>query len=116
MNILGLGTDLIEVERIRAFAGKPGALERIFSEEEIAYCLARKNRYQHLAVRFAAKEAVYKALPFDGVAFKNISVFNLENGRPAVRVNDKRFDGLSVWISLSHTEHYAAATAVVCHD
>jgi len=116
MEILGLGTDIVEVKRIEAFAQKPGALERIFSEEEISYCLARKNRYQHLAVRFAAKEAVYKALPFDGVAFKSISVFNLESGRPLVRVNDKRFDGLSVFISLSHTEKYAAATAVVCHD
>lgn len=116
MQIVGLGTDLIEVERIKAFAEKPGALERIFSQEEISYCLARKNRYQHLAVRFAAKEAVYKALPFDGVAFKNISVSNLESGCPAVHVNDRRFDGLSVLISLSHTEHYATATAVVYGD
>ena len=116
MEIVGLGTDLIEVKRIKAFAEKPGALERIFSEEEIAYCLARKNRYQHLAVRFAAKEAVYKALPFDGVAFKSISVTNLESGRPAVHVNDRRFDGLNILISLSHTEHYATATAVVYRD
>ncbi len=116
MEIVGLGTDLIEVERIKAFAEKPGALERIFSEEEIAYCLARKNRYQHLAVRFAAKEAVYKALPFDGVAFKSIYVTNLESGRPAVHVNDRRFDGLDILISLSHTEHYATATAVVYRD
>lgn len=116
MQIVGLGTDLIEVERIKAFAEKPGALERIFSQEEIAYCLARKNRYQHLAVRFAAKEAVYKALPFDGIAFKNISVSNLESGRPEAHVNDRRFDGLSILISLSHTEHYATATAVVYCD
>ncbi|MGN1057989.1 MAG: holo-ACP synthase [Candidatus Avelusimicrobium sp.] len=116
MEIIGLGTDLIEVERIKAFAEKQGALERIFSEEEIAYCLARKNRYQHLAVRFAAKEAVYKALPFDGVSFKSISVTNLESGRPKVHVNDRRFDGLCVLISLSHTEHYAMASAVVYRD
>lgn len=104
------------MERVKAFAQKPGALARIFSEEEIAYCLARKNRYQHLAVRFAAKEAVYKALPFDGVAFKSISVFNLESGRPAVHVNDRRFDGLKILVSLSHTEHYATATAAVYRD
>lgn len=116
MELVGLGTDLIEVERIKAFAEKPSALARIFSEEEIAYCLARKNRYQHLAVRFAAKEAVYKALPFNGVSFKSISVTNLESGRPEVRVNDRRFDGLSILISLSHTEHYATASAVVYRD
>lgn len=116
MELVGLGTDLIEVERIKAFAEKTAALSRIFSEEEIAYCLARKNRYQHLAVRFAAKEAVYKALPFGGVALKSISVTNLESGRPKVHVNDRRFDGLCVLISLSHTEHYATASAVVYRD
>ncbi|MGN0023999.1 MAG: holo-ACP synthase [Candidatus Avelusimicrobium sp.] len=116
MEIIGLGTDLIEVERIKAFAEKPAALARIFSEEEIAYCLARKNRYQHLAVRFAAKEAVYKALPFGGVTLKSISVVNLESGRPKVYVNDRRFDGLCVLISLSHTEYYAMASAVVYRD
>ena len=113
MEIVGIGTDIVEVERIKAFAQKPNALERIFSEEEIAYCQARKNCYEHLAVRFAAKEAVYKALPFDGIAFKDIQVINLGNGRPQVHVNDKRMDGLTVLISLSHTEAYACATVVV---
>ncbi|MBE6421163.1 MAG: holo-[acyl-carrier-protein] synthase [Elusimicrobium sp.] len=113
MEIVGIGTDLVEVARIKAFAEKQNALERIFSEEEIAYCRARKNCYQHLAVRFAAKEAVYKALPFDGFAFKDIQVANLENGRPQVRVNDKRMDGLAVQISLSHTDEYACAMVVV---
>lgn len=113
MKIIGLGTDIVEVNRIAAFAQKPGALERIFSEEEIAYCRARKNEYQHLAVRFAAKEAVYKALPFDEIAFKKIQVINLESGRPEVRVSDERCRGLSILISLSHTEQYATAVAVV---
>ena len=113
MDIIGLGTDLVEVKRIEAFAQKPGALERVFSPEEIAYCLARKNKYQHLAVRFAAKEAVYKALPFAGVAFKNIQVTNLESGRPQVRVQDARCEGLVILITLSHTDRYAVATVVV---
>ena len=55
MQILGLGTDIVQIKRIEAFSQKPGALERVFSAEEIAYSLARKNKYQHLAVRFAAK-------------------------------------------------------------
>ncbi len=113
MNITGLGTDLIEVKRIEEFAQKPGALERVFSLEEIEYSLARKNKYQHLAVRFAAKEAVYKALPFDGIAFTDIQVVNLENGRPQVRVADPRAQGLTILITLSHTKSYATATAVV---
>ncbi len=113
MEIVGLGTDIVEVERIAEFAQKKGALERVFSTEEIAYCLARKNPYQHLAVRFAAKEAVYKALPFGGVAFKNIQITNLENGRPEISVADERCRGLSILITLSHTEKYATAVAVV---
>lgn len=113
MRVIGLGTDIVEVKRIERFAQKPGALERIFTPQEIAYCCARKNTYQHLAVRFAAKEAAYKALPFDGVAFKNIQVTNLENGRPEVLVADERCRGLSILLTLSHTEAYATATAVV---
>ena len=113
MKIIGLGTDIVEVKRIQAFAQKPGALERIFSAQEIAYCRARKNEHQHLAVRFAAKEAVYKALPFAGIAFKKIQVTNLESRRPEVRVDDERCQGLCILISLSHTESYATAVAVV---
>ena len=113
MELIGLGTDLIEVSRMESFSKHPGALERIFSQEEIDYCLSRKNKYEHLAVRFAAKEAVFKALPFDGVAFKKISVVNLPSGRPQVVVDDPRMQGLCVLISLSHTRRYATAQAVV---
>lgn len=113
METIGLGTDIVEVKRIAQFAQKPGALERIFSAEEIAYCQARKNQFEHLAVRFAAKEAVYKALPFAGVAFKHIRVSNLESGRPQVYVDDERMKGLTVLVSLSHTREYATAVAVV---
>ena len=103
MAVVGIGTDLVEVTRIKAFAQKKGALERIFSPQEIAYCQARTNCYEHLAVRFAAKEAVYKALPFDEVAFRNIQVTNLENGRPQVVLEDARAKDLKIFISLSHT-------------
>ncbi len=113
MAVIGIGTDLVEVARVEAFAKRPGALERIFSPEEIDYCLSRKNKYEHLAVRFAAKEAVFKALPFDGVAFKNIRVLNLESGRPQVHVKDARAEGLTILISLSHTRRYATAQVVI---
>ena len=113
MAIVGLGTDIVEVQRIADFAKKPGALERIFSAEEIAYCRARKNCFEHLAVRFAAKEAVYKALPFGEVAFKKITVHNGPDGEPRIHIDDERCAGLRVFISLSHTKNYAVATAVV---
>lgn len=113
MPVIGVGTDLVEVARIEAFAQKPGALARIFSPEEIDYCLSRKNKYEHLAVRFAAKEAVFKALPFDGVAFRNITVVNLENGRPQILIKDSRAKGFTIFISLSHTHRYATAQVVI---
>ena len=113
MKIIGLGTDIVEVRRIKKFASKKGALERIFSDEEISYCLSRKNSYEHLAVRFAAKEAVYKALPFDEIAFRAISIVNLENGSPRVIVDDPRAKDLDILITLSHTEQYATATVVI---
>lgn len=113
MKVAGIGTDLVEVARIERFAQTPGALERIFSDAEIEYCLARKNKYEHFAVRFAAKEAVYKALPFDSIAFKNIEVTNLPDGQPLVTVKDERAKALVILISLSHTAQYAAAFALV---
>lgn len=113
MPLAGVGTDIVEVARIAAFARKPGALERIFSAREIAYCRARKNCFEHLAVRFAAKEAVYKALPFGAVAFKAIELSNGPDGEPRVSVADERCRGLKILISLSHTKEYAVATAVV---
>lgn len=59
MQIIGLGTDIVEVKRIEVLAQKPGALSRLFTQHELDYSLARKNKYEHLAARFAAKEAVF---------------------------------------------------------
>lgn len=114
MQIIGLGTDIVEVKRIEILAQKPGALSRLFTQHELDYSsLARKNKYEHLAARFAAKEAVFKALPFAEIAFKNIQVSNLENGCPQVTVADERARDLVILISLTHTKEYALATAVV---
>lgn len=113
MQIIGLGTDIVEVKRIEVLAQKPGALSRLFTQHELDYSLARKNKYEHLAARFAAKEAVFKALPFAEIAFKNIQVSNLENGCPQVIVADERAKDLMILISLTHTKEYALATAVV---
>ena len=60
MQIIGLGTDIVEVKRIEVLAQKPGALSRLFTQHELDYSLARKNKYEHLAARFAAKEAVLR--------------------------------------------------------
>ena len=87
--------------------------ERVFTADEIAYCRAKRNAAQHYAVRFAAKEAVYKALGMDGVAHRDISVFNDARGKPSVRLAGrfKKFEG-RLALSLSHTADYAVASAV----
>jgi holo-[acyl-carrier-protein] synthase len=62
-------------------------------------------------VRFAAKEAVWKALGMGGISLKNISVKNLPNGKPEALIKDKKRKDIS--ISLSHSKDYAAAVAII---
>lgn len=106
---LSVGLDIVEIARIRK-AGTPAFLRRVFSRSEIAYCKGKKSQWQHFAVRFAAKEAVYKALGLEGVALRDISVARDVDGRPSVVLNGKPLP--SVALSLSHSDHYAAAVAV----
>jgi len=112
MQLIGVGLDIIEVGRIRRLGRNPRFLPKVFTPEEIRYCCARKNRWQHLAVRFAAKEAVWKALGRGGVRWRDIGVVRQGSGRPEVRLRHKKFGRVTVLVSLSHTERYAAACAV----
>jgi holo-[acyl-carrier protein] synthase len=125
MLVLGLGSDIVELERIRRAVEKHGDhfLRRVFTEEELAYCLkGEATKFQHLAARFAAKEAISKAFG-TGIcelfAWKSASVRNVGRGRPLVILDDKgqtllaRRGGTDVMLTLSHTEHYAEAVALL---
>ncbi|MBI5631540.1 MAG: holo-ACP synthase [Elusimicrobia bacterium] len=106
-----MGVDIVEIERIRKLARRtPRFLTRVFTREEISYCRAKKNPWQHFAVRFAAKEAVWKALGTDGVSLKDISVDRDARGKPGVLIKGKPARGFK--LSLSHSEHYALAAAI----
>ncbi|HOW26962.1 MAG TPA: holo-ACP synthase [Elusimicrobiota bacterium] len=115
-----VGIDIVEVERIARLVRNTRFLTRIFSKREISYCSKKRNSAQHFAVRFAAKEAVYKALdgqwsPKRGetaLAHKNISIRNTPTGRPEVELGGslRRFEK-EVTISLSHTSQTAVAVA-----
>ena len=108
---LSVGLDIVEIARVKKAAlGTPAFLRRVFSRSEISYCKGKKNCWQHFAVRFAAKEAVYKALGLEGVALRDISVARDADGRPSVVLKGKPMP--SVALSLSHSDHYAAAVAV----
>ena len=109
-----IGLDIVEIARIRRIIRRaPGFLARVFSKDEVAYCRKHKNPWPHYAVRFAAKEAVWKALGQDGVALKDISVSRDARGKPGVLIKGRPARGLK--LSLSHGEDYAAAVALLIH-
>ena len=115
------GTDIIEIYRIRESIENLGEtfLNKIFTPDEIEYCESKKNaKYQHYAGRFAAKEAVFKAISpllkdkFD-ISWQNGQVINDKNGNPKIEFLDIEFDKIkSIDISISHCKEYAVATVV----
>jgi holo-[acyl-carrier protein] synthase len=108
---MDVGVDIVEIERIRKLAKKtPRFLMRVFTRQEIAYCRGKKKQWQHFAVRFAAKEAVWKAVGRDGLNLKDISVSRDKRGKPGVLIKGKPAKRLA--LSLSHGESYALAVAV----
>ena len=120
MKALGLGVDIEEVARFKKLMRNPRFLKRVFTADEVAYCRAKKNCAQHLAVRFAAKEAVWKALSTAirasraTVGHRDISVRNDASGKPGVVLpNSLARYRRRVTLSLSHTDAYAVAVAVV---
>lgn len=121
--IIKVGTDIIEVERVKYSIENFGDkfLNRIFTKNEIEYCNKNSDtKYQSLAARFAAKEAVYKAISeyVDGsLIWKNIEVKNTKSGRPIVILHgDENTKISNIDISLSHIKNAAIATVVVTID
>ncbi len=108
-----IGVDIVEIARIAKQTGNARFLKRVFTPEEIAYCRARKNSAQHFAVRFAAKEAVWKAVGQRNLTHREIQVRNKPNGKPEI-IFPLPFRRLSrrVSISLSHGREYAVAMAI----
>jgi holo-[acyl-carrier protein] synthase len=106
-----IGVDIVEVDRIRrAIRRTPGFLARVFTQDEIAYCRAHQDPWPHYAARFAAKEAVWKALGQRGLALKDISVERDPRGKPSVRIKGRRARGLK--LTLTHGEDHAVAVAL----
>jgi len=112
--VLGIGIDIIEVARVKNLAEKnPRFLKRIFTAEEVAYCSQKKNSHQHLAARFAAKEAFFKALG-KRIKWTDVELYNLPSGKPQLRIKDKeRFSFTEAHVSLSHLAEYATALVIL---
>jgi holo-[acyl-carrier protein] synthase len=122
MNLIGIGTDIIECERIDRMIERHGShfVDRVFTMREIQYCTDRKSSDQHFAGRWAAKEAVLKALGtgwISGIAWTDVEVVNENNGKPQIELHggakkiadEKQIS--EIQISISHCKSHAIAFA-----
>ncbi|HEX7095050.1 MAG TPA: holo-ACP synthase [Acidimicrobiales bacterium] len=123
--LVGIGVDLVEIERFRAvLARTPGLRERVFRPDERAYADEKHDPVERYAVRFAAKEAVMKALGcgLGEIAMHDIEVRRAESGEPSVLLHGRAAEraaerGVTRWLlTLTHTEHLAQAIAVALGD
>ena len=121
MNIYGLGLDMVNSNRIKDIIKKNKKFEKkIFSKEEISFCENKKNKFSCLAKRFAAKEAVMKALGTGvrGVGWKDIEIKRERGGPPYIELHGRaqtrasKMDLSDISISLSHSNDFAIATVV----
>ena len=116
------GIDIIEINRIKQSIEETDGLfcERVYTQKEIEYCESKKiQKYQHYAARFAAKEAVFKAISqlleskYD-IGWKDIEILNDQSGRPCVNLLKQGLDIGEIDISISHCKTYAVASVIVC--
>lgn len=113
----GIGIDIIEIDRIAEAISKPRFRARVFTEAECAYCDAAANAERY-AGRFAAKEAIAKALGA-GFDWREVEILPTEAGPPCPRLHGKaaeRLAGRRIHLSISHCRAYAVAHAIVERD
>ncbi len=123
MPIAAHGIDIVEVTRIARLLEEHGErfLQRVFTPGELGYAAAGRRRDEHLAARFAAKEATLKALGTgwrSGIAWTDVEVVLLPSGAPTLRLHGKAAEiaqrqNIGAWlVSLSHTRDYAVASVI----
>lgn len=116
---IACGTDIIEIDRVRKSIEKyeDKFKENLFTEREVEYCESRNiQKYQHYAARFAAKEAIFKAISktlSNEYSFRDFEVINDENGKPEVILKTPIDEIVNIDISISHCKEYAVAMVVV---
>jgi holo-[acyl-carrier protein] synthase len=122
--IVGIGVDIVEISKIELAMTRRGdrLRARAFTPLEIEYCEGRFNKHQHYAARFAAKEAVFKAISTgwrQGVGWNDVEVSNQMSGKPVLLLRGKTLEFATqlgakrYWLSLSHTDHYAVAQVIL---
>ena len=130
MKIFGIGTDIINIKRMENLLRKNGFSfkNRIFSKKEISYCEKKRNSSAFYAKRFAAKEALSKALGTGirkDIKFKNIEIHNDSYGKPSIRLKGAVDDYLkrkikgkkyNIHLSLSDDKPWAQATVIISYN
>ncbi|MCC5829311.1 MAG: holo-ACP synthase [Phycisphaeraceae bacterium] len=127
MGIVGHGIDLIGVERVAALVERHGERfrRRCFTDEEWGFAMEHRDWAPHLAARFAAKEAIFKALGTGwsgGIRWTDAGVVRLPSGRPTVRLEGVALEvarslGITTWfLSLSHSDGMAIASAIAVNE
>ena len=119
--IRGIGVDIVDIVRIHNLVEAEGErfLNRVFTQTEIDYCNAKARRDQHFAARFAAKEAVSKALATGWAGdfrWKDVEVTNDPTGQPRISLHGKLREHIGsarIQISLSHADNHVVAMAVI---
>ena len=119
-----IGIDIVEIKRLQKVSKQWGGsfLNKVYTKRELNYAHQKRFPYQHLAARFAAKEAIFKALgevETDFVGWRNVEILNDANGKPevhwhgAAEICRKKRKIQEAVVSLSHTENYAVASAML---
>ncbi|MFT4094443.1 MAG: holo-ACP synthase [Niabella sp.] len=121
--IAGIGLDVIEVERVKEKIEKEqGFRELVFGNQEIEYCEPKTHKYEHYAARFAAKEALFKALGTgwtNGTAYNEIMILGDDTGKPEFHFTGQTAATLGhitsgkIRISISHLKNIAAAVVII---
>lgn len=114
------GVDIIEIERVKKCIDETEGkfCDRVYTEREIEYCESKKaQKYQHYAARFAAKEAVFKAISVSlsdkyDINWNEIEILNDDTGRPYVNILNHDIKSENIDISISHCKEYAVASVI----
>ena len=112
-----IGTDIVKVERIKKLLNNNGDkfLNKIYTKDEINYCNSNSEPHIHLSGKYAAKEAVKKALLskniIEAISLKKIEILNNKNKSPYVKIDD--LDDININITISHENEYAVAFALI---
>jgi holo-[acyl-carrier protein] synthase len=112
--ILGTGIDIVEIDRIQKAVERWGDvfLNYVLNPGEIEHAKKFKFPYRHYAGRFAAKEAIFKAIGIPDLSWHDVTIINDASGKPVCHYDNKKFKH-RILISISHSRDYAVASAIV---